>query len=399
VLFVDDEPHVLDGLRNVLRRQRREWDMAFSVGGDAALAELEREPADVVVSDMRMPGMDGAELLARVRDLYPGTARIVLSGHAEREAAMRALPVAHQYLSKPFDADQLIVVVNRTSSLHAHLADPTLRGLIAGLDRLPTVPQVYLEITAAAVQPNSTLDDITAIVERDPALVAKVLQVVNSAYFGLRRELGSIREAVQYLGADVLKGLALGGQVFGMARIAPFEGFSLEGLQRHSLHTARLARKLVEGQSGIDDVFTAAIVHDVGQIVLASAQRDRFAEVRRQAQAERRPYHEVEYEVFGASHAGIGAYLLGMWGLPFPIVEAAAYHHSPRLVPSGERRLLAAVHLADVLISAVDHDRADSAAEHRLDIGFLDECGIAPALPRWSQWAREEVQGSAGKRG
>jgi HD-like signal output (HDOD) protein len=394
VLFVDDEPSILDGLRNVLRRQRHDWDMAFAVGADAALDELAHQAADVVVSDMCMPGMDGAALLERVRDLYPGTARIVLSGHAEREAIVRALPVAHQYLAKPFEADQLIAVITRTTSLHSHLDDPVLRGMIAGIDRLPSVPHVYLEITRVAALPNSTLDDISAIVERDPALVAKLLQVVNSAYFGLRRELTSIREAVQYLGADILKGLALGGQVFGTATIKPFEGFSLEGLQRHSLHTARLARRLVGNQGGLDDVFTAAIVHDVGQIVLAAGQREQFAEVRRRARAERRAYHEVEYETFGASHAGVGAYLLGMWGLPFPIVEAAAYHHSPRLVAAGERRLLAAVHLADALVSAVDPEAGSPGAEHRLDVGFLDECGIAPDLVRWTQWAREEVKGS-----
>jgi HD-like signal output (HDOD) protein/CheY-like chemotaxis protein len=394
VLFVDDEPSILDGLRNVLRRQRHDWDMAFAVGAGAALDELERQPADVVVSDMCMPDMDGAALLERVRDLYPGTARIVLSGHAEREAIVRALPVAHQYLSKPFEADQLIAVITRTAGLHAHLDDPVLRGMIAGLDRLPSVPLVYLEITRAAAQPNSTLDDISEIVERDPALVAKVLQVVNSAYFGLRRELRSIRAAVQYLGADVLKGLALGGQVFGTAQIKPFEGFSLEGLQQHSLHTARLARRLVGTGAGLDDVFTAAIVHVVGQIVLATGQREQFAEVRRRARAERRAYHEVEQETFGASHAGIGAYLLGMWGLPFPIVEAVAYHHSPRLVAVGERRLLAAVHLADALVSAAEPDAAASGAEHRLDIGFLDGCGITPDLVRWTQWAREEVKGA-----
>jgi HD-like signal output (HDOD) protein/ActR/RegA family two-component response regulator len=393
VLFVDDEPSILDGLRNVLRRQRHDWDMAFAVGAAAALDELANQPADVVVSDMCMPGVDGAALLERVRDLYPGTARIVLSGHAERDAIVRALPVAHQYLSKPFEADQLVSVINRTTSLHAHLDDPVLRGLIAGLDRLPSAPHVYLEITRVAALPNSTLEDISMIVERDPALVAKVLQVVNSAYFGLRRELASIREAVQYLGADILKGLALGGQVFGTATIKPFEGFSLEGLQRHSLHTARLARRLAGSGSGLDEVFTAAIVHDVGQIVLASGQREQFADVRRRARAENRAYHEVELETFGASHAGIGACLLGMWGLPFPIIEAAAYHHSPRLVEAGERKLLAAVHLADALVSAVDPDAASPGAEHGPDLGFLDQCGITPDLARWTEWARQEVTG------
>ncbi len=392
VLFVDDDQSILDGLRNVLRRQRHDWDMAFAVGALAGLEELEREPADVVVSDMQMPGIDGAGFLERVRELYPSTVRIVLSGHAELSAVIRAMPVAHQYLSKPCDAELLITVINRTSSLHAHLDDPVLRGIVAGLDRLPSVPHVFLEINRLAADPKTTLDDITAVVERDTALVVKVLQVVNSAYFGLRRELQSIRQAVQYLGVDILKGLALGGHVFGTLDIPPFEGFSLEGLQRHSLHTARLAKRLVEGQKGVDDAFTAAIVHNVGQLVLAASRREQFAEVRRRAQAERRPFHEVESETFGASHAGIGAYLLGMWGLPFQIVEAAAYHHCPRLVPAGERRLLAAVHLADVLISTAEPDRDDATPEQRLDVGFLDECGIAPDLVRWSEWARQEVE-------
>jgi HD-like signal output (HDOD) protein len=142
----------------------------------------------------------------------------------------------------------------------------------------------------------------------------------------------------------------------------------------------------------VADAFTTAMVHDIGQAVLAAGHRDEYAEVRRQATAEHRPFHEVEYDTFGATHAGIGAYLLGMWGLPFPIVEATAYHHSPRRVAAGERRLLAAVHLADVLMSTAEPDREDHTPEQRLDIGFLDGCGIRPDMPRWSQLARDEAQ-------
>jgi HD-like signal output (HDOD) protein/CheY-like chemotaxis protein len=392
VLFVDDDPDVLDHLRHLLHRQEREWDMVFVPDPDAGLAELAREPADVVVSDMRMPGMGGAGFLARVRDLYPGAARIVLSGDAEGLMAQQALPLAHQSLGKPCRADQLVDAVNRTAGLYTHLDDAALRGIVAGLDRLPTVPHVYLEITQVAARPDATLDELAGAVERDPALVAKVLQMGNSAWFGRRRRLTSIREAVQYLGTDVLRGLALGGQAFGTMSIAPFEGFSLEGLQRHSVHTARLAARLLEGQKGVDDVFTTAMVHDIGQVVLAAGRRTEYAEVRRRAKAEHRPFHEVEYEAFGATHAGIGAYLLGMWGLPFPIVEATAYHHSPRRVAAGERRILAAVHLADVLMSTAEPDRDDHTPEQRLDIGFLDSCGIRPDLPRWSQLARDESQ-------
>jgi HD-like signal output (HDOD) protein/ActR/RegA family two-component response regulator len=392
VLFVDDDLDVLDNLRHLLSRHEREWDMVFAPDPDAGLAELAREPADVVVSDLRMPGMGGAGFLARVRDLYPGAARIVLSGDREGDVDRHALPFAHQYLGKPCRTEQLVDVVNRTASLYTHLDDPVLRRIVAGLDRLPTVPHVYFEITRLASKPEATLDELAASVERDPALVAKMLQMGNSAWFARQRRLTSVREAVQYLGADVLRGLALAGHAFGTMEIRPFEGFSLEALQRHSLHTARLAARLLEGQKGVADAFTTAMVHDIGQAVLAAGHRDEYAEVRRQATAEHRPFHEVEYDTFGATHAGIGAYLLGMWGLPFPIVEATAYHHSPRRVAAGERRLLAAVHLADVLMSTAEPDREDHTPEQRLDIGFLDGCGIRPDMPRWSQLARDEAQ-------
>src|SRR3954471_12966129 len=137
ILFVDDEQNVLDGLRNLLRRQRQQWDMLFVTSGKAALEELARQPVDVIVSDMRMPGMDGAELLTRIRDLYPQTARIVLSGHAEREAIARVVSVAHQFLSKPCDADAVRKVVERTCVFQALVQNDELRRVIGSIDRLP----------------------------------------------------------------------------------------------------------------------------------------------------------------------------------------------------------------------------------------------------------------------
>lgn len=391
VVFVDDELSILDGLRNVLRRQRAVWDMAFAVGGEKALEELEREPADVIVSDMRMPGMDGPALLQNVRDRYPGTARLVLSGHADAEAVMRALPVAHQYLSKPCDAERLVAAIGRTHNLQALLQNDAVRRLVGGLGKLPSVPRTYLAITRAAARPDTPLDDITAIVEQDMALVAKILQIVNSAYFGRPQSLTSIRQAVQYLGIECIKGLSVAGQVFGTLKVAPFEGFSLEGLQEHALLTARVASKLPHGLGRTDDVFTAAVVHDIGRLVLAHGCRDQFAEVMRVARSEHRPVAEVEQEAFGASHAEVGAYLLGIWGLPFRIVETAAYHHRPGLVTDGDRSLLAAVHVADALVSAAAaHPDGDGTAG--LDLEFLNSVGVVVDTAAWNDLARRELQ-------
>src|SRR5262249_35044517 len=156
-----------------------------ATGATEALAELKIAPVDIVISDMRMPGLDGASLLAKIKEDYPATARLILSGHAERDAILRALPVAHQFLSKPCDATVLRTAIERTCDLHRLLEDEAIRQVVGRLDRLPSVPQTYVELTEAASRPGASTSDFATIIERDPAMSAKVLQLVNSAYFGV----------------------------------------------------------------------------------------------------------------------------------------------------------------------------------------------------------------------
>ena len=382
ILFVDDDVNVLDGLRNVLRKQRRVWEMVFAVGGPAALEEMKRGRFDVVVSDMRMPGMDGAALLQIVKDTYPGTARLVLSGHAERDAVMRALPVAHQYLSKPCDVDQLTTVINRTCALQAILHGEAIRAMVSHLDALPLAPRTYWEITQAAGKEDACLAEIGAIVEQDPALVAKVLQLVNSAYFGLAQPITSATLAVQYLGLELIKGVALAEQMFTL-KVPHDSGLSLEDQRQHSLLTARLAKHIANDARRGEDVFTAAMVHDVGKVILACGLPALYSQVLDLATDRSQQCHVLEHSVFGASHAEVGAYLLGVWGLPLPIVEAVAFHHEPERASTADRRVVASVHAADVVVEGITAGDDDRAIRACLDAAFLASAEITPDLSAW----------------
>lgn len=392
VLFVDDEQHVLDGLKNLLRKQRNQLDMVFALGGQAALDELAQAPFDVIVSDMRMPGMDGVALLQRVKDLYPGMARIVLSGHAERDMVVRALPVSHQYLSKPCDADTLRQVVLRACELRDLLKDPALKEVVGRLDRLPSLPDTYWELTRALADPEVDRAKIAGIIERDLAMSVKLLQIVNSAYFGLARRVSSIAEAVSFLGIELVKGLALGSQVFAaMDGAPPIKGFSLDNMQRHAIVVARLARRVVRTAKCADEAFTAGMVHDVGRIIMALANPERYAETVAAVAASGRPIHEVERELGGVTHAELGAYLLGTWGLPIPIVEAVAFHHTPSAAAPAVSDVLLAVHAADALVAEAAARASGVAAAPRLDEALLERLGATNELPRWRALAAEAV--------
>jgi HD-like signal output (HDOD) protein len=386
VLFVDDEQQVLDGLRDMLRKQRKHWDMVFALGGPAAVEELEKRPFDVVVSDMRMPVIDGAALLTRVKEQYPASARIILSGHAEREAVVRALPVSHQFLSKPCDAALLQVVVERACELQALLGNENIRQVIGKLDKLPSVPQTYWELTQAAARHDVVVDDLAEVVERDPAMVVKVLQLVNSGYFGLPQRITSVRHAASYLGTELLKALALTAHAFGTSEVPAVDGFSLEGLQRSSLQSARLVKRIVTDPKQANDAFAAAMVHDIGQIVLSLGVPEVFGTALRRARVEGRPAHVFEREALGVTHAEVGAYLLGFWGLPLAIVEAVAYHNAPGLLPEGPTQVLAAVHIADALLSG-QFPRNGPPPPELLDMEFISRAGFADRMTEFAKMA------------
>lgn len=393
VLFVDDEQRVLDGLRAGLRRRRKDWEMVFALGGELALQELEKRPFDVMVTDMRMPGIDGATLLKRAQALHPEMVRIVLSGYAEEEAILRTLPVAHQFLNKPCESSVLENVIERACNIQLLLSDPEIRARVGTIDALPALPRNYMALNNALSDDHANVRDISRSIEQDIGMSAKLLQIVNSAFFGLARQLTSIEDAISYLGLHVIKTLVLSVEVF-----HTFEGktmassVDLESLHQHSLLTARIARRISPIPEQGKDAFAAAILHDVGQLILAAWLPELISESVEAARAARTPLHVAEQELHGFSHAEVGAYLLGRWGLPYPMIEAVAYHHRPELVNQSGFDLLSAVHIADLL--AYQYDPPSDPEQDvyaSLDVSYVESLGLADELPRWHEIAEEEA--------
>ncbi|HEV3344859.1 MAG TPA: response regulator, partial [Pirellulales bacterium] len=334
VLFVDDEPGVLDGLRRMLRAWRNEWETAFANGGNQALTLLSERPFDVIVSDMRMPGMDGAQLLEEVSRRWPAMVRIILSGQADRESVLRCVGPTHQYLSKPCDATQLKATVERALALRQWMAEPSIQQLIAKIKSLPSVPTVYNELIAELQSPDCSLNRLGDIVARDVAMTAKVMHLVNSSYFGLRQRVGTPQQAAAVLGTEVLRALVLSISVFSSPATTGLLGSQIDSLFDHSLAVGTTARALARlaggGTTLVNDSFVAGVLHDVGKLVLAQNLAQQYAAVVETARRERLPWSAAEADILGCSHAEVGAYLLGLWGFPDALIEAVAFHHNPR---------------------------------------------------------------------
>jgi putative nucleotidyltransferase with HDIG domain len=360
ILFVDDDPPVLSGLRVRLHRLRNKWDMHFVDSGARAVETLQQIHFDVVVSDMRMPGMDGAELLELVSERWPDTVRIVLSGYAELQQIVRLVPYAHQYYSKPCEAGPLENLVDRCLHLHELLRQPALRAVVGSIRKLPAIPRVYSQLQSLLADDAATVRDVAVLVGSDAAIAAKVLQLVNSAFFRLARRITNIEQAVSYLGFAAIRNLVLSTEVFSSWPAGdPSDLLNIDQLQSHVQAVAGASRALAD-TARADDALLAGLLHDIGYWILANECKSELARSLELARLERIPLHEAETRVIGASHAQIGAYLLGLWGLPYPIIEAVAYHHAPQSVTQSEFDVLACLAAAHALVPSDDGGIFDS---------------------------------------
>ena len=398
ILFVDDEPNVLEGLRRMLRPMRKEWEMAFAPGGEEALATLAEKHFDVVVSDMRMPGMDGAQLLSEVKRRYPQIVRIVLSGHSEQEMVLRSIGPAHQYLAKPCDSERLRDVIRRACALRDLLGEDSLRKLVSQMSTIPSLPQTYTEIIEELQSPDASIKRIGQIVSKDVGMTAKVLQLVNSAFFGLRNHVSDPSQAASFLGVDTLKALVLSVHIFAQLDSAKIKRFCLNTLWNHSVATGALAKRIAaaEGCTGqfCDDALIAGLLHDAGKIVIAANLPERYSGVLASTEDEGLKLWEAGRQFLMNMHAEVGAYLLGLWGLPDPIVEAVAFHHHPNKSAGMGFTPLIAVHAA----SAIDHEHdptREGLETNRLDAEYLARFGLADRLPAWRDLYAEVVQEGA----
>lgn len=392
ILLVDDEAAILELERLLLEAMCPEWETTCAASAAAALAALDAEPHDVILSDLNMPGTDGAALLRSVERQHPSVIRFIVSGESELEVARRVAQTAHHFLAKPFDGKLLRESVERACALHGLLDDDTLHQNIGRIGQLPVLPDVYRDVMRAIEDPNVALVSVGTIVARDPVLSAKIVQMVNSAFFGLAQPIARIEKAVCYLGIDVVKCLLLMVDVIDERNLGKAGAESLRHLQPHSLMTARIAQRLVDDRYERDAAFMAGLLHDIGKVVLASRAPERFARLLAASLESKRPMHEVERDRSFVTHAEIGAFLLGHWGLPYPVVEAVAHHHAPSRVAPSRFDVVGAVHVANVLAHELETlaGTPRRATDATLDLPYLADLGVEERVEEWRTLASRE---------
>jgi HD-like signal output (HDOD) protein/CheY-like chemotaxis protein len=393
VLFVDDEAMVLNGLRRALHGMRQEWNMQFVDSAAAALQALDQEPYDAIVSDMRMPVMDGAQLLEQVKQHHPDVVRIVLSGQSSREAVFRSIAPAHQFLSKPCDPQELVTRLGQAFAMRDLLSNQSLKTAVSGLRSVPSLPALYEELTAVLRGEDPSLAQIERIISKDVGMAAKLLQLANSAFIGSRGRVSSLIQAISLIGTETVRALVLSVNIFSSCD-NPELGAHLPALWDHSIAVARLAQRVATSQgctkaSG-EESFTAGLLHDVGKVIFLSEMAGKYRKI---LGTNPGAILASELEDFGCTHPQIGAYLMSIWGLPTHLVHAVAFHHSPSETGETQFSLLTAIHVADAIASATDTSTLNQDIE--MDFHYLDCLKLRERETLWRSFHEEHLAAKA----
>lgn len=377
-----------------MHAMRDQWEMTFVTGADQALEALAREPYDAVITDMKMPGMDGAQLLEEVKQRYPAIIRLVLSGQASQEAVLRSAGPAHQYLSKPCDPRELKLRLAQAFVMRDLLRNDKVRALVSGLKSIPSLPGMYHEIMAELRSEDASLVRIAKIVSKDAGMTAKVLQLANSAFMGVRYEVSNPTQAVTLIGTEMVRALVLSVHVFSHFEDRPGAAPHLTALWEHSIAVGCLAQRIASSEKCskalVDESFTAGLLHEIGKLVLLAQMPKEYAAILEAVKEKPAILASVEQEQFGCTHADLGAYLMSIWGLPHPLIHAVAFHDRPSASVEKRFSSLTAVHGADAVVSSTNG--SPILQDVQLDDRYLAELGLSEREPVWRELYGQQIE-------
>jgi len=389
ILFVDDDPLILRGFQRSMDEYCDNWDADFAISGKEAILKLSEHAYDAIVTDMHMPAMDGIQLLDAVSRRAPDVIRFVLSGNTSDAQILKSTHLIHQMIPKPCELEKIYDIVERACCLRDRLSAPELLRVITNIKRLPSVPRLYNQLLEQLQSETASSQDVGKIIAQDAAMTAKILQLVNSAFFTISENVSSPQKAVTILGLNTIKSLVMGIQVFSEYESQSKLPVSVDLIWKHSLYVSNLASSLARSLNlssrEQEDCRVSGVLHDIG-ILLGIQIPGFFQSIRFHKNGH--ALIESQYQFMGTSQAEMGGYLLGIWGLPSSIVEAVTFHPMAGIEVATKPGVVTALHVANGLVNMCQIEDSTKYASY-LNMSYIQKLGLVDHLDEWTMLTHE----------
>lgn len=399
ILFFASDPVEREAIQTELCASEEGWEKQMAGTFDEAVAALEPDAFDAIVV-AHHEDKSSAKLLNWAAEHHPRIARLIMAEPEKREDVLRVVLATHQFLAKPVTPAVLVGTIESALLLSGSLPNEVLLTLAASIKVFPPMPSLYFKVMAELKSPDYSAQTVAEILAKDLAMTTRLLQVINSGLYGLPRRITDLTEVVNLLGQEAVKSLVIGIHVFLQHdHIKPLY-FSISQIWQHSTAVATGARLITQMETGSSEraaeAYTAGLLHDIGKLVLANNFEAQYNAVQKAARELHQPLWEAEVKEFGVSHAEMGAFILGRWGMPMALLEATAWHHQPGRSSSQEFTALTAVHISNALVHEL-HGSKESGSPSTLDLFHIEALGLTHRIDAWKECLRSGKPQPQGK--
>lgn len=368
-----------------LHRLQPTWGCQFAADVVQAITLLQGQEFYAIIIQSSLAS--DAALRETLENKASRTVRVILCNTNDRAEVARWSATGANPISQSTDAANLAANISRIARVQEWMADAGIKKLLALCKKLPAMPKLYAQVSKELSSPNGSIDVVAQLIAQDPVMTAKILQVVNSAFFALGRQVSEPSDAVMFLGAERTRSLILLAGVFTQFEGVGCPGFTPEQIWNHSLQVGALARNVTMAETRnaktAEAAFTAGLIHDMGKLILAANVPAMCNSIEQLHISKRLSQREAEMQVLGTTHAELAACLLGTWALPLPVLEAVAWHHHPTRSDDKGFTLLTAVHAANVFAYELGGGSGTAALPEVFDHNYLLQIGLGENRNDW----------------
>lgn len=362
------------------------WSVNIADNTKDAVDFVRGNDIDVIICDDEVADSKGLDVISSCSHERPGVLSFLRKSNSPTKEESIALSEKKVFvLPENLEEEGIYSHISRRVLLKSLSENLNLLSVIRKMKKMPTIPQLYHQITRELRKEDGSIEFVAGLISKEPSMATRILKAVNSPAYVLGYEITEVVHALLFLGKEATQAQILADSVFNSYPNQSVAGLNLQEVWKHSINVSAIARRISmsidSNKKSAEIACTAGVVHDLGKVLMATNLPDHYQQAVNYAKEERVPLVQAEEKVFGTNHAQVAASLMGLWSIPFRILNSVAYHHNPTGTMKKPPTSAMALYIAD----GFENAKSKNVLGQNIDENIIEDWGFTDQFEDWAE--------------